>query len=523
MMSSLGHINADSYHIVKNRRDFIAGSLVATASAAFAGQSTPAGAASINGGKAESGRPSLRPYRASTAWVELPEHTATAHFPPGFLWGTATASYQIEGAWSEDGKGESIWDRFAHTAGMIKGGDTGDTACDSYHRYAEDIAIMKQLNQKSCRFSVAWPRIQPNGSGAANQKGLDHYSRFIDALLKADIRPVCTLYHWDLPQALEDKGGWPNRDLAGYFADYAGIVTRALGDRITTWVIFNEPWVFTYLGYGSGIHAPGRKSGADFLRAAHTVNLAQGEAFRAMKAAAPKASIGTAFSVSPGDPKTDSDADRAAAERFHALNNEYFLHTAIHGEYPKAFVGTPPYDAMGFKPGDDKLMKAPFDWIGLNYYVRTLVSASTQGIEGQYFGLASEMPKRGPITYFGWEVFPEGLHDIVMHIARGYKLPIEITESGCSYGDLPDAEGQIRDERRTMYYKAHLAELARAIREGADVRGYHAWSLLDNFEWAEGYSQRFGLTWVDFRDQRRIVKESGRWYGRVATTNRLDV
>ena len=507
---------------MENRRYFIAGSL-ASASSLSVAFTTPDSATSTSGGHDNGGAPPSQPYRPETALVELPANFATARFPERFFWGTATAAYQIEGAWNKDGKGESIWDRFAHTAGMIKGGDTGDTACDSYHRYAEDIAIMKELNQKSCRFSVAWPRIQPNGIGAVNQTGLDHYRRFVDTLLKADIRPVCTLYHWDLPQALEDQGGWPNRELVGYFAEYAGIVAKALGDRIATWAIFNEPWVFTYLGYGTGSHAPGRKSGPDFLRAAHTVNLAQGEAFRAMKAEAPKAAIGTAFSVSPGYPKSDSAADRAAAERFHAWNNLYFLHTAIHGEYPRAFAGQPPYEEMGFKPGDSEIMKAPLDWIGLNYYFRTIVSASTQDIAGKYFGISSEIPRRGPLTYFGWEVFPAGLHDIVMDIARDYNLPIEITESGCSYGDLPDAEGKVPDERRTVYLKAHLAELARAIQEGADVRAYHAWSLLDNFEWAEGYSQRFGLTWVDFRDQRRIVKGSGHWYGRVASANRLDV
>src|SRR5579871_1695998 len=348
---------------MKNRRDFIAGSLAASAgtlSLPAVSGSTPNAAAS--GNSPTNGESPIRPYRPSTAWVDIPALPAAAHFPPGFRWGTATASYQIEGAWNEDGKGESIWDRFAHTPGMIKGGDTGDMACDSYHRYAEDIAIMKQLSQKSCRFSVAWPRVQPTGTGPPSQKGLDHYSRFVDALLEAGIRPVCTLYHWDLPQALEDRGGWPNRDLAGYFADYAEIVTKALGDRITTWAIFNEPWVFTFLGYGTGVHAPGRKSAPDFLRAAHTVNLAQGEASRAMKAVAPKASVGSAFSVSPAYPKTDSDADQAAADRFHAFNNEYFLHTALRGEYPRAFAVAPPYDVMGFLPGDDALMRAPLDW-----------------------------------------------------------------------------------------------------------------------------------------------------------------
>lgn len=492
---------------MSNRRDFLAASLAMVGASAFARKAVAQSA----------------PYAAATGIVPVPADLVDARFPEGFFWGTATASYQVEGAWNEDGKGKSIWDRFAHTVGKIKGGDTGDIACDSYHRYSEDIAIMKQLGQKSCRFSISWPRIQPMGQGAANRKGLDHYSRFVDALLEAGIRPVCTLYHWDLPQALEDKGGWPNRDLAGIFADYAGIVTKALGDRVATWAIFNEPYVFTYVGYGIGAHAPGRKGETLFLRAAHTVNLAQGEAFRAMKAASPKASIGSAFSMSPGTPATRSAADRAAAERYHALNNVYFLHTAIHGRYPKAFVGKPPTDVMGFRPGDGKIMQAPFDWIGVNYYFRQIVSASTQGFGSKYWRYSSEIPHQGPTTYIGWEMWPQGIYDTVMRITRDYKLPIEITESGCSYADGPEPDGHVPDARRTAYHKALLAELARAIKDGADVRGYHAWSLLDNFEWAEGYSQRFGLTWVDFPDQRRIVKDSGTWYGRVAATGRLDV
>jgi beta-glucosidase len=446
-----------------------------------------------------------------------------ARFPANFLWGSATASYQVEGAWQEDGKGPSIWDTFAHTVGKVKGSDTGDVACDSYHRYKEDIAIMKQLNLKSARFSVAWTRIQPTGTGAVNQKGLDFYSRYVDALLEAGIRPMCTVFHWDLPQTLEDQGGWTNRDTYKQFADYAGIVSKALGDRVNTWAIFNEPWVFTYLGYGIGIHAPGKKDFKLFLKAAHTVNLAQGEAFRAMKAAAPKSKLGSAFSMSPGAPASDSEADRAAAHRYHAMNNVFFLYTAIHGEYPKAFVGDPPYDIMGVQQGDGKIMQAPLDWIGINYYNRHIISAAPSIPYLQY---SDVMPAEGPITYNGWEVWPWGLYDIVTRISKEYNRPIiEITENGCAYSDgpLPKDPSTVPDPRRTDYYRAHLAELARAIKDGADVRGYHAWSLLDNYEWAEGYSQRFGLVYVDFREQKRTIKDSGHWYGRVAAANHLNV
>jgi beta-glucosidase len=448
-----------------------------------------------------------------------------AQFPGGFLWGTATASYQVEGAWNEDGKGESIWDRFAHTPGNVKNGDTGDVACDQYHRYGEDIALMRQLHQKSYRFSISWPRIQPDGTGAPNPKGLDHYSRLVDALLAAGIRPCCTLYHWDLPQALEDKGGWPNRDLAKHFADYAAIVAKALGDRITTWAIFNEPYVFAEAGYGSGVHAPGRKEGAKgFLRAAHTAILAQGDAFRAMKAVAPNAEIGGAYSMSPCAPGSDSDADRAAAERAHALTNAYFIETALSGRYPKAFVNEDEALAlMGFEPGDSERMRAPLAWIGINYYFRTSVTDTSKEKNAPPWGYRGDIPKVGPITQIGWEVWPDGLYDIVTRIGRDYKLPIEITENGCSYSDGPGADGRVADERRTAYLKSHLAALARAIGDGAPVRGYHAWSLLDNFEWAWGYQQRFGLVYVDVRDQRRIVKDSALWYGRVAAANRVEV
>jgi Glycosyl hydrolase family 1 len=284
-------------------------------------------------------------------------------FPKNFLWGSATASYQVEGGWNLDGKGESIWDRFSHTQGHVKGGWTGDIACDDYHRYPEDIAIMKQMNLRSYRYSIAWPRIQPSGQGPSNAKGIDYYKRLTDAVLAAGIRPLVTLYHWDLPQALEDKGGWPNRDTAGRFAEYVDLVTRALGDRIQTWAIFNEPWVFTYLGYGQLQHAPGRDNFDLFLKAAHTVNLAQGDAFRAIKAVSPQSKVGSAFSMSPVAPLTPSAEDAAAASRFDAFNNVWFLETALRGHYPEAFVHGTPLEAMGFQNGDDKRMSAP--WTGL--------------------------------------------------------------------------------------------------------------------------------------------------------------
>jgi beta-glucosidase len=467
-------------------------------------------------------------------WAKVPAAAlpvadiAAAQFPKDFFWGVATAAYQVEGAWNEDGKGESIWDRFSHTRGKVKGAATGDVACDQYHLYKEDVALIKRLNQKSYRFSTAWTRIQPTGVGPVNQKGLDYYSRLTDELLASGIRPMCTLFHWDLPQALEDLGGWPNRDTAAKFADYAGIMAKALGDRIQTWAIFNEPWVFTYLGYGSGIHAPGRRNYQDFLKASHTVNLAQGEAFRAMKAASPKAQIGSAYSMSPGEPETRSEADKAATARFHAVNNVWFLNTALRGKYADGFVGGNPYEIMGMKSGDEKLIAAPLDWVGINYYRRTVVSSkpayeSGKSISAHYL---ENSGTDGPTTDYGWEVWPKGIYDIVTTISRQYDHPIiEITENGAAYADTPYEKtgGSVPDVRRTEFYRGHLAELARAMRDGAKVRGYHSWSLMDNFEWAEGYSQRFGMTYVDYRDQKRTPKDSALWYARVAASGRLDV
>jgi len=446
-------------------------------------------------------------------------------FPEGFKWGAATASYQIEGAWQADGKGESIWDRFSHASGRVKNGDTGDVACDSYHRFPEDIALLKEMGLGSYRFSIAWPRVQPKGSGAANRAGLDYYARLIDALLEAGIRPFPTLYHWDLPQTLEDAGGWPSRDLAGRFADYAEIVVGALGDRCKSWMIFNEPNIFTTMGYLLGIHAPGRREPEAFLRATHTVNLAHGDAFRAMRAAQRDLVIGTAFNMTACEPRTDSQDDIAATERWHRFINEWFLQPALRGTYPEAHPRGLPHDAMGIRDGDFERMRAPLDFVGINLYTRTIVAA-TPGDGGPLSlgalpvgGLGGDA---GPKTDFGWEVWPNALHDILLRISEDYdRPPIEITENGCSYADGPGPDGVVRDTRRIEFYAGYIEGVHRAIEAGADVRGYHAWSLLDNFEWGEGYEQRFGIVWVDFATGKRILKESGRWYGNVARSNAL--
>jgi len=497
------------------RRHFLSKALSAGAVAAL----PPAFFSACSVSKAGTTNSSRVPARQ----FQLPSEAA---FPRGFFWGTATASYQIEGAWKEDGKGESIWDRFAHTPGKIKNGDTADMACDSYHRWREDLALMQAMNLNSYRFSISWPRIQPAGSGPVNSKGFDYYSRLVDALLEAHIRPLLTLYHWDLPQPLDDAGGWPNRDMAARFDDYVQLVAQALGDRVSDWTLFNEPDAFVDLGYLEGTHAPGHQSLLDFLRATHVVNLAQGAGFRALKAVRPAARVGTAFSMSPCEPATDSDEDKLAAERAHAITNTWFLEPALHGKYADALTFLPE-TAMRVKSGDMEKTRVPLDFIGINLYYRTIASAvgamerATHSQEW-LFPVKMNGGHEGLKTDIGWEIWPKALYDMVMRITHDYNRPaIEITESGCAYNDGPDASGAIHDTRRIAYHREYLAALSQAIADGADVRGYHAWSLLDNFEWAEGFSQRFGLAYVDFKTQTRTIKESGRWYGKVAAENRV--
>jgi beta-glucosidase len=497
------------------RRKFLHSSLAAGAAATL-----PAlflsGCSSSKAGTSRAFPPGREPFSAA----------ARAEFPKGFFWGTATASYQIEGAWKEDGKGESIWDRFAHTPGKIKNGDTGDTACDSYHRWREDIALMRAMNLNSYRFSISWPRVQPLGSGSVNQKGLDYYSRLVDDLLAAHIRPLVTLYHWDLPQALEDAGGWPNRDMVGRYSDYVQLVVQALGDRVSDWILFNEAISFTDLGYLEGTHAPGHKSIFEFLRASHVVNMAQGDGFRAVKAARPNARVGTTFIMSPCEPATDSAEDKLAADRAHAISNIWFLDPALRGRYSDALTFLPE-TAMGIRSDDMDKARAPLDFLGINLYYRTIASAPGtmerfSHAQEWLFPVKMDGGQQGPKTDFGWEVWPKALYDMVMRITRDYNRPvIEITESGCAYNDGPDAHAEIHDPRRTAYHHEYLSALARAIQDGADVRGYHAWSLLDNLEWAEGFGQRFGLAYVDFKTEKRTIKDSGKWYARVAGENRL--
>jgi beta-glucosidase len=447
--------------------------------------------------------------------VILPQVT----FPSEFLWGAATASYQIEGAWNEDGKGESIWDRFSHGEGNVRNGDTGDVACDHYHRYKEDVALMKALGLNAYRFSVSWPRVFPDGKGEVNPKGVDFYNRLVDELRANDIEPLVTLYHWDLPVALQDDGGWANREIIEHFAVYAQTVTEALGDRVDYWVIFNEPAVFTFGGYIAGFHPPNIRDGGLGMRASHIANLAQAEAFRTMKATGKARHVGTTLSMSSAYPASDSDEDKAAAERFHAFTNVWFLQPLLQGTYPEPFLAPVDLERMGAEPGDMEKVRTDLDLIGINLYTRAVIEHDPGDVNR---GLR-EVRVEGPRTEMGWEVYPDSLYTMIKRIAADFSgKPIYITENGCSYSDGPDEHGVVDDQRRIEYYRGYLEGVSRAIAEGAPVRGYFTWTLIDNFEWTLGYSQRFGIVYVDHSTQERTIKNSGYWYRDVIANGGFD-
>jgi beta-glucosidase len=431
-------------------------------------------------------------------------------FPADFTWGTATAAYQIEGAVSEDGRGESIWDRFVRQPGAISDGTTGDVADDYYHRWPEDVAIMSELGVNAYRFSIAWPRIQPTGKGAADEKGITFYSRLIDELLARGITPWVTLYHWDLPQALEDLGGWIVRDTAHRFADYAGLVVDALGDRVEHWITMNEPQVSSFGGYAGGVHAPGARLGnAMAARAAHHLLLGHGLALPRIREAVPGGQAGIALNLWPVYPARDSEADRASARQMHAAHNLLFLQPVLRGEYPKAaleeFGAQDWFDA---NPAEDlALISAPIDFVGVNYYSRHTVLADA----GHGYG---EVDSGLPKTAMGWEIYPDGLVE-VLHMVEEIKpgTPLYVTENGSAFRDVVDADGAVHDDERLRYLQQHLSVCARATESGLPLQGYFTWTLMDNFEWQYGHSRRFGLVHVDYDTQRRTLKDSGRWFG----------
>ena len=446
-------------------------------------------------------------------------------FPEQFIWGTATSSYQIEGAWQADGKGESIWDRFTHTPGKIIDGSNGDVACMHYTHWREDVNLMQELGHQAYRFSIAWPRILPEGVGAVNETGLDFYSRLVDGLLEAGITPFATLYHWDLPQVLQDAGGWTVRNTAAAFAEYADVVSRRLGDRVKHWITHNEPWCVAFLSHQIGEHAPGWQDWPAAFRAAHHVLLSHGMATPIIRANSPGAEVGITLNFTYAQPASHSEADLAAARRADGYTNRWFLDPVFGRHYPADMVAA--YETAGYLPngldfvelGDYEAMAVPLDFLGVNYYTREVVRDEEARVN-QPAVIQRDPPEAR--TEMDWEIYPDGLYKLLCRFHFEYGAPkLYVTENGASYSDGPGADGRVHDERRRVYLRDHFAAVHRAMAAGAPVAGFFVWSFMDNFEWAKGYTQRFGLVWVDYVTQQRIPKESARWYRTVIERNGL--
>ncbi len=433
-------------------------------------------------------------------------------FPSNFLWGAATAAYQIEGAWNEDGKGESIWDRFSHTPGKIADHSTGDAACNHYHLFRDDIALMRRLGLKAYRFSTSWPRVLPSGRGRVNPGGLDFYDRLVDALCAANIEPFLTLYHWDLPQALQDAGGWLNRDTCHTFADYAALMVKHLGDRVKYWTTFNEPSVIAFDGHLTGEHAPGTQDPQAAYQVAHHLLVAHGLAVQAIRACGPNLQTGIVLSLWNAEPATDSPADIAAAELAWQTNEAIFPDAIFKAQYPPLVYELVGENMPKIQAGDFALASQKLDFFGLNSYSRSVISADGRldNISGSEY------------TEMGWEICAPALRRLLNRIHKDYRLPpIYITENGAAFKDEISADGKIHDPRRLDYLKNHFIQTRLAMQDGVDVRGYFVWSLLDNFEWAHGFSKRFGLVHVDYDSQKRTIKDSGEWYAEVIRTNQI--
>lgn len=450
-------------------------------------------------------------------------------FPKGFLWGAATAAYQVEGAATVDGRGPSIWDTFAHTPGKVLGGDTGDVAADQYRYFREDIALMAELGLSAYRFSVSWPRIQPGGRGPVNPAGLDYYDRLVDGLLEAGITPMLTLYHWDLPQELEDAGGWGNRDTAFRFADFAALAAERLGARVPLWTTLNEPWCSAFLGYASGVHAPGHTDPALSLAAAHHLLLAHGLAVPRLREIIPvDGQVSITLNLTSVLPGSDTPVAADAARRIDGLINRLFLDPLLHGQYPRDVqADTSAITGWDFvRPGDEKIIAAPVDLLGINYYTPTVVDAGEPvagpsawpGCDDVVF-----VPQPGPATAMGWAIDAQGLRAVLHRLHDEHpELPLMITENGAAFDDRMGVDGGIRDDDRIAYLRDHLAVVHEAIAAGVDVRGYFVWSLLDNFEWSYGYSKRFGIVHVDYATQARVLKDSAHWYREVISANGIE-
>jgi beta-glucosidase len=471
-----------------------------------------------------------RPDPAAPDTAPQPPGGAARRFPAGFWWGAATAAYQIEGAWDEDGRTPCIWDTFARTPGKVRNGDNGDIAADHYHRYAQDVQLISDLGLSAYRFSTAWPRIQPHGRGPANTRGLDFYSRLVDELLAAGVAPALTLYHWDLPQELEDAGGWTNRETAYRFAEYAGFVADRLGDRVALWTTLNEPWCSAYLGYASGDHAPGRTDPAASLAAVHHLNLAHGLAVEAVRAAVPLARTSVTLNLSAVRAASESPADQAAVRQVDGIANRVFLDPMLRGEYPQDVLADTAHlsDWSFVRDGDLKTINAPLDVLGVNYYAPTVVGAATERSTRAAAAKAfpgcerlSFVQPDGPRTAMGWPIDADALHALLLRVHREYDaIQMMITENGMANDDYVGPTGEVRDPERIAYVSGHLDAAARAVADGVDLRGYFQWSLLDNFEWAHGYSKRFGLVYVDYPTQKRLWKASASWYRDLVAAER---
>ena len=436
-------------------------------------------------------------------------------FPEGFLWGSATASYQIEGSPLADGAGASIWHTFSHTPGVIAGDDHGDVACDHYRLWREDIALMRDLGLRAYRFSIAWPRIYPGGHGAVNPAGLAFYDRLVDGLLEAGIEPMVTLYHWDLPQALQDEGGWTAPAIAHHFADYAETAMRTLGDRAKRWITFNEPWVFHWAGSALGIHAPGHHDIAAALTGGHHTLRAHGMAVERFREFVPDGEIGITLSVQAHVAATDDPRDGEAAARARAFHNEWFVDPIVFGEYPAALREEFGALLPEIDDQDRALFQSPIDFLGVNYYTRNVHRHDDRG----FLRTATDHPI-GVYTAMGSEIYPAGLHLVLREFHERYRLPLFVTENGAGFeGETPAADGRVHDAERLLYIQGHLETCHRAIAEGVDLRGYMVWSLMDNFEWGFGYSMRFGIVRCDFDTGLRTPKLSALWYRRVIEEN----
>lgn len=447
----------------------------------------------------------------------------TLKFPDNFIWGASCAAFQSEGAWQADGKSESIWDRFCHIPGNILNNDTGDVALDFYHRYAEDARIMKELGLRVQRISISWPRIFPEGSGRLNQKGLDFYRRVVDALLENGVDPFIMMYHWDLPQCLQEKGGWLNRDTAGYLAELAGTIYEAFPKEVPLWGTILEPQICAYHGYWDGKHAPGMRDFSSALLAGHNLLRAHGMMVDAFRASGTKGEIGITNYLPSHYPLTGCLEDIAAARRWDGCWNRWFLDAVYKGRYPEDMQQW--YLNHGIvlpriHEGDMQLISRPTDFFGLNYYYSYFIG---HGQDRWPLEVNSVRPADREYTAMGWPICPDGFYDCVMRCWRDYGKKIIITENGAAFYDELTPDGQVHDAKRIDFYKKHLAALHRAIEDGADVRGYLTWSSFDNFEWALGYDRRFGLTYVDYETQQRYIKDSGRWYAELCRSNALEV